>query len=114
VSTCRNVSSEWRCLFKHKEDEQEHEEQDEDDSSADQKSADDEQLLPNDDDTAKEDDSQSSSSSELDEAATMAIPAPQERNELINPFWTESKDLGNGPTVPLPPEENQFFQVRTS
>lgn len=73
-------------------------------SSSEQESVGDEQRLLEDGGEPEEDDRQSS--------ASEANAAPQERDELINPHWAESRDLGSGAIVPLPPEENQFFQVR--
>ena len=38
-------------------------------------------------------------------------PEVIKRDELINPFWAEDSELGDGPIQPLHPSESQFFRV---
>ncbi len=35
----------------------------------------------------------------------------EERDDMVNPFWIEDKDLGNGPLGKLNSTETEFFKV---
>ena len=53
----------------------------------------------------------SSSTSSSDEMNDYENASMYRRDELVNPYWIEDPDLGNGQQVALSTEETLFFKV---